>query len=111
MRKISKLAALSPGDQQHVLGLCENNRYEDVVPILAKPRSQGGLDLKTSRTASVASPRHFIRNPTASPRRSSDSCRFLKQPRSIQMFSHRLSALSFSNTSALNSPPTPRSKL
>ena len=51
MRKISKIAALSQTDQEHVLRLCENNRYEDVVPILARSRAEGGLDLKTSRSA------------------------------------------------------------
>src|SRR3954469_22135227 len=51
MRKISKLAALSGMDQEHVYRLCENRRYEDVVPILARPRSEGGLDLLTSRSA------------------------------------------------------------
>jgi hypothetical protein len=51
MQKRSKLAALPPADQELVLNLCEHNRYEDVVPILAKPRAAGGLDLQTSRSA------------------------------------------------------------
>jgi hypothetical protein len=46
-----KLAALPLADQELVLELCERKRYEDVVPILAKPRAAGGLDLQTSRSA------------------------------------------------------------
>jgi hypothetical protein len=51
MRKLSKLAALAPADQNHVINLCSKHPYEHVVILLAKPRGDGGLDLQTSRSA------------------------------------------------------------
>jgi hypothetical protein len=51
MRKLSKLAALPLPDQNLVIDLCSKHPYDDVVTLVAKPRSEGGLDLKTSRSA------------------------------------------------------------
>jgi hypothetical protein len=51
MRKLSKLAVLPPADQNHVIDLCSKHPYEHVVTFLEKPRAEGGLDLKTSRSA------------------------------------------------------------
>ena len=51
MRKISKLAALPLADQNLVIDLCSKQPYDNVVILLAKPRLEGGLDLKTSRSA------------------------------------------------------------
>src|SRR4051812_49691349 len=50
MKSQSKLRNLSPQDQQYVLDLCQDRRYEDVVPILAQPRPVG-LAIKTSVSA------------------------------------------------------------
>jgi hypothetical protein len=50
MKSQSKLQNLSPEDQQYILDLCQDRRYEDVVPLLAQPRPVG-LSIKTSVSA------------------------------------------------------------
>ena len=47
----SHFSCLSPEDRQYVLNLCREKEYTEVAEILAKPRSEGGLDLYTSRAA------------------------------------------------------------
>ncbi|HEX7858908.1 MAG TPA: hypothetical protein VF773_01135 [Verrucomicrobiae bacterium] len=47
----NQFAELPEADRKHILDLCAHHGYSDVVEILAKPRSEGGLDLVTSRSA------------------------------------------------------------
>lgn len=49
--KKSKLAILSREDQSRLLELCETHTYDQVVDLAAQPREQGGLELKTNRSA------------------------------------------------------------
>lgn len=47
----SQFASLSQDDRNLILKLCSEREYTEVVEILAKPRSEGGLDIRTSRAA------------------------------------------------------------
>jgi hypothetical protein len=51
MKRINKFENLSAKDQQIVLKTCADNPYHVALRILARPRSEGGLNLHTSRTA------------------------------------------------------------
>lgn len=51
MKKQSKLGALPSEDQKRILELCDRHTYDEVVVLVAKPRDQDGLDLKTNRSA------------------------------------------------------------
>jgi hypothetical protein len=51
MKRINKFEDLSSEDQQVILNTCADNPYHVALILLAKPRSEGGLDFKTSRSA------------------------------------------------------------
>src|SRR5262245_6504069 len=51
MKKQSKIRSLSTEDQNRIRQLCDGNTYDAVVELVAKPREQGGLDLKPNRSA------------------------------------------------------------
>src|SRR5687768_16623721 len=47
----NQFAFLPDEDRKLILNLCSKQAYEEVVDILVKPRTEGGLDLVTSRSA------------------------------------------------------------
>ena len=47
----TQFASLSEQDRTLILNLCSKHSYEEAVEILARPRSVGGLDIATSRSA------------------------------------------------------------
>ncbi len=47
MKKISKLESLPAPDQRTILNLCQHNTYDRVCEIVAQPRDEGGLALRT----------------------------------------------------------------
>ena len=47
----NQFTALSEADRKLILDLCSRHDYAEVVKTLRKPRSEGGLDLVTSRAA------------------------------------------------------------
>jgi hypothetical protein len=47
----NQFATLSEQDRKHILDLCSKHPYDEVVPLLAKPRSEHGLDIVTSKSA------------------------------------------------------------
>ena len=47
----SQFASLPQEDQKLILDLCSVHEYGEVVEILSKPRSEGGLNIHTSRAA------------------------------------------------------------
>jgi hypothetical protein len=51
MKKLNKFELLTPEDQQLVLRACAENPYHIAIQLLARPRSEGGLSLRTSRSA------------------------------------------------------------
>ena len=51
MKRISKLESLAPADQRTILNLCQHNTYHRVCEIVAQPREEGGLALKTDPSA------------------------------------------------------------
>lgn len=50
MKNKSVFKSLPPEDQTHILNLCANHTYDEVLEILARPRPEG-LQLKTSYSA------------------------------------------------------------
>src|ERR1041385_3674527 len=51
MKRISKLESLATADQRTILNLCQHNTYNRVCEIVAQPREEGGLALKTDPSA------------------------------------------------------------
>ena len=47
----SQFASLPQSDQKLILELCSSHEYSEVVEILSRSRSDGGLDIRTSRAA------------------------------------------------------------
>ena len=47
----SQFASLPQEDQKLILELCSRHEYSEAVEILSKPRSEGGLNIHTSRAA------------------------------------------------------------
>src|SRR5688500_11489396 len=48
MKSTSHFVQLSPEDQQAIFNLCEQHHYNDVLPIIARPRSEGGFGIHAS---------------------------------------------------------------
>jgi len=47
----NQFASLPEQDRKHILDLCSKQPYDQIVSLLAKPRSEGGLDIITSKSA------------------------------------------------------------
>ena len=51
MKTKNRFKLLPPEDQQKIIDLCDRHPYTDVLDIIAKPRSEGGLQLQASYSA------------------------------------------------------------
>ncbi|HEX7862571.1 MAG TPA: hypothetical protein VF773_19710 [Verrucomicrobiae bacterium] len=51
MKRLNQFTSLPKEDQTLILNLCDKLPYKEVAATLAKPRTEGGLDLTTSPSA------------------------------------------------------------